>query len=392
MWSKLKKFNRFRLKEFTATFLVLLSFLLVSTVPVEAAVKPGSTCKKLGITSTASGKTYTCIKAGKKLVWSKGKLIASPSPSAKAVSGPSFETAKIFADKLSSAKDSNSRNVYITSESIKLDQVQFFIDIQEKFVDFWSNEGVKFTKPITTYFFTEKDRNWLSNYNIPYSCIYGNWFTDQFKYQADGKTCQTNDKSSLILIPIGSGYLAQTANFKTWGTEVAAHEIEHVVQNEVFNYLMPDPCWFREGLTTYSVWINTSFDNNFETMKSLKKRTFENLIKNLSKSELQINGKKYLNWTNLEWLEILNYQPANPVCWGRNMDGTVASNPIFFGYAAGPFIVEKLYIDFGLKKAVEFMYQVGLKNNFYSAFSESFGVEYSDWMLKKAIPWLLAGG
>ncbi|CAN1528227.1 hypothetical protein MCERE8_01335 [Candidatus Nanopelagicaceae bacterium] len=45
-----------------------------------AVVKAGATCTKLGATSTYSGKKYTCIKSGKKLVWNKGVAIAKPVP------------------------------------------------------------------------------------------------------------------------------------------------------------------------------------------------------------------------------------------------------------------------------------------------------------------------
>jgi hypothetical protein len=51
-----------------------------------AAVKAGSACSKAGIKSVSAGKTYTCVKSGKKLVWNKGVLIpvAKPAPSASA--------------------------------------------------------------------------------------------------------------------------------------------------------------------------------------------------------------------------------------------------------------------------------------------------------------------
>ena len=45
-----------------------------------AAVKAGDTCKKAGQTATSSGKKFTCIKSGKKLVWNKGVTIAAPKP------------------------------------------------------------------------------------------------------------------------------------------------------------------------------------------------------------------------------------------------------------------------------------------------------------------------
>lgn len=58
---------------------LLLAFTLVTGV-ASAAVKAGSSCTKLGATSTASGKKYTCIKSGKKLVWNKGVTVLAPKP------------------------------------------------------------------------------------------------------------------------------------------------------------------------------------------------------------------------------------------------------------------------------------------------------------------------
>lgn len=62
-----------------------LSFMAVTVlflVPLNAfaVVKAGSTCTKLGATSTYSGKKYTCIKSGKKLVWNIGVTISKPVP------------------------------------------------------------------------------------------------------------------------------------------------------------------------------------------------------------------------------------------------------------------------------------------------------------------------
>jgi len=45
----------------------------ISLGPAYSAVKAGSSCKTAGLTSVDLGKTYTCIKSGKKLVWDKGK-------------------------------------------------------------------------------------------------------------------------------------------------------------------------------------------------------------------------------------------------------------------------------------------------------------------------------
>ena len=65
-----------------------------------AAVKPGTTCKKLGQISTSAGIKYTCIKSGKKFVWSKGVKVAvnsnpTLSPTAPEPSSPSASTAPV---------------------------------------------------------------------------------------------------------------------------------------------------------------------------------------------------------------------------------------------------------------------------------------------------------
>jgi M6 family metalloprotease-like protein len=60
--------------------------LLISlATPVNAAApKAGATCTKKNATATSSGKLYTCILSGKKLVWNKGVAVkVSPSPTSK---------------------------------------------------------------------------------------------------------------------------------------------------------------------------------------------------------------------------------------------------------------------------------------------------------------------
>jgi hypothetical protein len=49
-------------------------FIATQIVPANAAAKAGAKCNKAGITSVVSGKTFTCVKSGKKLVWNKGVI------------------------------------------------------------------------------------------------------------------------------------------------------------------------------------------------------------------------------------------------------------------------------------------------------------------------------
>lgn len=73
------------MKSYLRIITVLLSLALVVPHSV-AALKAGSSCSKAGIKSVSGGRTYTCVKSGKKLVWNKGVLIpvVNPAPTASA--------------------------------------------------------------------------------------------------------------------------------------------------------------------------------------------------------------------------------------------------------------------------------------------------------------------
>lgn len=58
---------------------LLLAISLTGIAPADAAVvKAGAQCKKVGAIATVSGKKFTCIKTGAKLVWNKGVIIKKP--------------------------------------------------------------------------------------------------------------------------------------------------------------------------------------------------------------------------------------------------------------------------------------------------------------------------
>jgi len=74
---------------------LLTSFILVAnwfTPAASGAVKIGAACNRAGTTSIVSGIKYTCVKTGKKLIWSKGVVIAeakpTPSPTLSPKSSP----------------------------------------------------------------------------------------------------------------------------------------------------------------------------------------------------------------------------------------------------------------------------------------------------------------
>ncbi len=77
------------MKRAFATIVIGCLILTLNLSTATAAVKPGTTCKKLGQISASAGIKYTCIKSGKKFVWGKGVGTKSTSPTAPASSSPS---------------------------------------------------------------------------------------------------------------------------------------------------------------------------------------------------------------------------------------------------------------------------------------------------------------
>jgi hypothetical protein len=68
------------MKRFTIATVLAASLVLSALSAAYAAVTPGSSCPKAGLKQTYKGKVYTCIKQGKKLVWSKGAVVVKPTP------------------------------------------------------------------------------------------------------------------------------------------------------------------------------------------------------------------------------------------------------------------------------------------------------------------------
>lgn len=67
-----------RLKRYVLTFLLVgvFGFISFSAIAATTNVKVGSTCPKIGATAVQKSLTYTCVKSGKRLIWSKGVPIA----------------------------------------------------------------------------------------------------------------------------------------------------------------------------------------------------------------------------------------------------------------------------------------------------------------------------
>jgi len=82
------------MQKIVANVLITLLILTFHQTPVNASVKAGGSCKTEGIKSVVSGKTFTCIKSGKKLVCDKGIKTPNASSGSKGNSSDPLLTEK----------------------------------------------------------------------------------------------------------------------------------------------------------------------------------------------------------------------------------------------------------------------------------------------------------
>jgi M6 family metalloprotease-like protein len=152
-------------------FLSILSLSLsLPFIPANAAVKAGGACKKAGTTSVASGKTFTCVKSGKKLVWRLALVVVKPIPT------PAAATSTI-----------TSIDSYLNVASCKLVNGSNQIGVNQSFQQ--NPFRVRNTKPVRVLIFPIDFPDLIGNSNPQRDFSYvTDWVSDYFKEMSDGKS------------------------------------------------------------------------------------------------------------------------------------------------------------------------------------------------------------
>ena len=95
---------------------------LVVAPPASAAVKEGAACKKAGQSSTVSGRKFTCVKKGSKLVWNKGVAVKSAptaSATAAASAAPAMSATPMATKSAEPSKSADPASTGYTMERVK---------------------------------------------------------------------------------------------------------------------------------------------------------------------------------------------------------------------------------------------------------------------------------
>ena len=190
------------MKRTVLAVIAAISLSLVAALPSNGAIKAGAVCKKAGLKSVESGRQYTCIKQGKKFVWSKGVLpkvapakapapVATPSTQPTPTPAPAQTYTKYQLTKLKALENIRLATEIDGSKNVKLNY-RISSNVPQELTDLYTAQVIKASKLYGTFFktpetvhvyvYTEKDVDFLRT--APYPRVneiltdVNRWFVD----------------------------------------------------------------------------------------------------------------------------------------------------------------------------------------------------------------------
>jgi hypothetical protein len=355
-------------KRLIAFLSVLSLFLSSSLSPANAAAKAGAKCTKPGNVEVVKGKTFTCVKSGKKVVWNKG-VSQTPGKNISARE-QAFNSLRLI---YNTNKDKSPKNEIqiISHSSIKQSVVSEVRNRTTNFLKFFGDESANIDFHIiignneTTAWMaqelTKADpagsrghaewENWFKgNLNSSNRCKM--WNAGSHGFSADGSgllsfTLYPNDCTNPLDI--------------VWKTTVEHEVVGHMqrIWSEKRDELLP--CWLNEGQQVYYGSVLGSAKNflEFKEVFSWHKR--------FKKQDLMTAAKRL----------------------GTGFSGAACGSQEG-GYEAGRLLVEQLVYQFGHEALISFTKAIvntpGQDSEKWKvAFEKQFKISYDKW-LEKAVP------
>ena len=415
------------------TVFVLLVSTLVSSINLSSASTPapGKTCTKIGLTATHKGITFTCQKVGKKILWSKGRVLVKPtsttSPNVNSATSKSpapLPTNKEPANETnptpaSSPSPSPSR-IYLRGERAALEisqqfqasesksdifdffyspttdkeaeLVRFLVADLKRSLGYWEGQGVAFSNRISVTFLTERDQIWWNELKpklgigCNFDCdnyVFANYKSQPYMGYAGASNQRDESQSGLHIMFFLSEALKDAKDIY-WARVMAPHEFMHLVQFQLTpgrvmgNYA----CWFIEGSARFyerAVQFEMAYPEgySYQRFKRDELEYFSYLI-----SERK-GIKPVKEWTTTDYLDYLtiNQAPSSEECLKTR-----------YGYKLGWSLSERFYIDFGPQAFVTLLREVYKFRNWDKAFLQATGVEHKAWLAQSGIPFLISLG
>ena len=383
-------------------FLVLLTVTLTAALlgpMATAAVKPGTTCKKAGQTSTSAGIKYTCVKSGKKLVWNKGVTVkaapkvdvkpveptptptptATPTPTPTATPTPTPTLKDLTFSNIVENVDAIAFNVFSKFEthmatnyqsSIKVNTIvgPNTVPVNKNSADAFrigSKIFQNFKQPdeVFAIYYTFADKEWARNqiairagqnvadFQIGYSCP---------------SAARCWDASASITLDwkaishFGASDPGGALSTSELNGEIQIHEFTHSVSFfQLYpnrgNYYNLTPDWFGEG--------HASFAGKLGAYTSLEQ---------YSAHRRQVHGG------NRPQSDIKDYQPENILRFYESFSKAPEVSPIqrFYLYSLGWSTIEALAAIGGIDSPMNLFVETSKGLTFKQAFKKIYGIEW----------------
>jgi len=339
------------------------------TATAFGAVKAGTPCNKAGSTSIASGKKYTCVKSGKKLIWSKGVVIAKPTPT------PSQTPIQISIDNLDlkgvpqKANDnvikilkSSPRANYEPTKFLGANVVQARVNQEiaglERAIDFWA----PYFQPdkFQVVYVMGGDEEWLETKSselglssmIPRGDTWSTWMKKQ-------NPCAVAAAGSGKGVPTFVQCLGRPYEGGT--RQTGPHEYTHLFQDYYGGTNHKRIPWYTEGSAIYFGWTLGFYptDSNFFNMNNESKDDF--ISKDMQRFK---NRMKMLT-------------PGSFDSVGRT------------SYWVGGLATEVLVALYGFDKFVEFTKNIQTNPDMSSLLKQTYGFD-EDYFYEKLAPYVWA--
>jgi hypothetical protein len=360
-------------------FLSVLSLFLSSPLsPANAAAKAGAKCTKPGNIEVVKGKTFTCVKSGKKVVWKKGT----------ASKGSDSKT-DTFSLSLSNMKKS------MIPQPIKLpfkyhyspNAIESYKTIIEKELELsmsYFASVYKNTKQFNVFYGTEKDLDWIIEawkvYDLDND---GSTARDYGGRIERAKKGSSDPNNSLVIgsVPSRDGqshFSILRHSLRPDNTPAfIAHEAIHIVQQNLTQSKTDRmPCWLREGSAELFSLFIVSEQYGADRARKTKEQSVMNGYQ-FATYEVEIRKFNKAEWfDHIKGLE------------GNFRDGCDVSK--FLSYGTGLLLSEVLMAESGYAKMMDFWRAFSLDKDWRDSFKTIYGVEIDVWYKTKGIPYVMS--
>jgi hypothetical protein len=360
--------------------LTLIITLLTPLTPATAVVKAGAVCKKAGIKSVVAGKTFTCIKSGKKLIWNQGVTLAKQFTPPKAPTTfedlPSRIDGIIYGAWLQA-------NQQIQKSSTSLGKVNILVGPNTIPTDTKSTDALNLISMLFSSAAQVKNL-----YVIKYSKDDIAWAQQQYEslrpnnYRANAAASYCRQPSGcvggiaginatsdgVILLGQGGGYGYPLEESAMDGA-VLSHEYTHTVQainatcrgsTGCYGDL---PLWLMEGTAEWAGSVSR-FSDKYSDYLNFRTRNLSNKYSNSS-------------MFTADWIS--KFLNPNPVFLPNQDNWVYWSNyPSDNVYSIGLMTVEILVNIKGPGAIMKLYENVGRGQTFVSAFKQEFGIAWSE--------------